>query len=113
MANSGDYDGQRILSADSAAAMSTNHLTEEQRASASLFLGADSGWGLGMAAPVAGRVPVGVPRGFGWNGGTGTSWWFDPATGLTGILLTQRAMTSPEPPAAFVDFWNHAYQALA
>jgi hypothetical protein len=31
--------------------------------------------------------------------------------GVTGILLTQRAMTSPEPPDAFLDFWECAYQA--
>ena len=32
--------------------------------------------------------------------------------GLTGILLTQRAMTSPEPPEVFDDFWNGAYGAI-
>ena len=34
------------------------------------------------------------------------------ARGLTGILLTTRAMTSPEPPPHFVDFWDAAYGAL-
>jgi hypothetical protein len=33
--------------------------------------------------------------------------------GLTGILLTNRAMTSPEPPPHFVEFWDAAYRALA
>ena len=28
-------------------------------------------------------------------------------------ILTQRAMTSPEPPAIFDDFWRHAYAAIA
>ena len=46
------------------------------------------------------------------NGGTGTAWSSDPARGLTGILLTTRAMTSPEPPPHFVDFWDAAYGAL-
>jgi hypothetical protein len=31
---------------------------------------------------------------------------------LTGILFTQRAMTSPQPPEVFVDFWDCAYGAL-
>jgi CubicO group peptidase (beta-lactamase class C family) len=112
MTNAGRYNGKQVLSPHSVEAMTTNRITEAQRASAGVFLGPDAGWGLGMAAPVVGHLPVGLPRGFGWNGGTGTSWFSDPDTGLTGILLTQRAMTSPEPPAAFVDFWECAYQAL-
>jgi len=70
------------------------------------------GWGYGMAAPgpLAGEPPI--PWGFGWNGGTGTAWSSDPGRGLTGILLTTRAMTSPEPPPHVVDFWDAAYGAL-
>ena len=52
-----------------------------------------------MATPLDGR------GGFGWDGGTGTTWRTEPSTGVTGILLTQRAMTSPEPPQVFADFW--------
>jgi CubicO group peptidase (beta-lactamase class C family) len=33
--------------------------------------------------------------------------------GLTGILLTQRMLASPEPPAVERDFWSAAYAALA
>jgi len=29
-----------------------------------------------------------------------------------GILLTQRMMDSPEPPAIYQDFWKHAYRTL-
>jgi CubicO group peptidase (beta-lactamase class C family) len=113
MIDAGHYDGNQVLSPGSVEAMTTNQITEEQRASATMFLGPDAGWGLGMAAPVPGHSPVSLPRGYGWNGGSGTSWYTDPDTGLTGILLTQRGMTSPEPPAAFVDFWEGANQALA
>jgi CubicO group peptidase (beta-lactamase class C family) len=56
---------------------------------------------------------VAVPGGFGWDGGTGTTWRSDVDNDLTGILFTQRAMTSPEPPEAFVDFWDCAYGAMA
>ncbi len=84
-----------------------------RRASALLFLGAHGGWGYCMAAPgpVSGEPPI--PRGFGWNGGTGTVWSTDPVRGITGILLTTRAMTSPDPPVHFVDVWEAAYGALA
>ncbi len=93
--------------------MTRDHLTERQRASAQLFLGEHWGWGHGMAAPgpVKGEPPM--PWGFGWNGGTGTVWATDPARGLTGIMLSTRAMTSPEPPRHFVDFREAAYGALA
>ena len=104
--------GEPVLSAASVAAMTRDHLTAEQRASATLFLGEHGGWGYGMAAPgpIAGEPPV--PWGFGWDGGTGTTWRSDPVRGLTCILLTQREMTSPEPPALFTDFYDAAYAAI-
>ncbi len=107
----GVYQDRRILSAAAVEGMTTNHLTDEQRAAGSMFLGPE-GWGYGMAAPVpqAGEPPV--PWGYGWDGGTGTTWRTDPVRGLVGILLTQRAMTSPEPPPLFADFWAAADAAL-
>ncbi|MGO9857009.1 MAG: serine hydrolase domain-containing protein [Acidimicrobiales bacterium] len=109
----GRHEGQPLLSPGAVAAMTRDHLTAPQRASAKLFLGDGGGWGYGMAAPgpVTGEPPR--PWGFGWNGGTGTVWTTDPARGLTGIMLSTRAMTSPEPPRHFVDFWEAAYGAMA
>jgi CubicO group peptidase (beta-lactamase class C family) len=106
-------DGSAVLSPASVAAMTSDHLTAAQRASAPIFFGEHGGWGYCMAAPgpLLGAPPV--PWGFGWNGGTGTTWFSDPVRGLTTILFTQRAMTSPEPPALFADFWEGAYGAVA
>ncbi len=107
----GVHDGARVLSPASVRAMTTDHLTDAQRGTAPLFLGRTGGWGYDMAAPGPlgpGTEPP-VPWGYGWDGGTGTTWRSDPVRGLTGILLTQRAMTSPEPPPLFVDFWDAAY----
>jgi hypothetical protein len=42
-----------------------------------------------------------------------TVWTTDPDYGLTGIVLSTRAMTSPEPPAHMVEFWDAVYGALA
>jgi hypothetical protein len=39
-------------------------------------------------------------------GGFGTSWFNDPAKGLTAILLTQRLFDSPDPPQVHKDFWK-------
>jgi CubicO group peptidase (beta-lactamase class C family) len=109
----GRHEGQQLLSPGAVAAMTRDHLTAAQRASASIFLGEHGGWGYCMAAPgpVTGEPPA--PWGFGWNGGTGTVWSSDPVRGLTGIVLSTRAMTSPEPPAHVVDFWDAAYDAMA
>ena len=102
--------GRRLLSPESVVAMTSDHLTADQRRDADLFLGG-SGWGYGMSAPPADRGVERIP-GFGWDGGTGTAWRTDPSTGLTGILFTQRQLTSPEPPPVFVDFWAAARAAL-
>ena len=110
MLGGGKNRGRRILSESTVALMTTDHLDDGQRSANTLFLGADGGWGLGL------RVPAGRPGGgggYGWDGGSGTTWRSDTSTGLTGILLTQRQLTSPQPPDVFVDFWTCASQALA
>ena len=117
LVNGGTHQGRRLLPEASVRLMLTDHLTAGQRAGAALFLGDHSGWGLGLAVPAADAPPAGPPvggtaRGFGWDGGAGTTWRSDLRTGFTGILLTQRAMTSPGPPAVFTDFWSAAYECL-
>jgi CubicO group peptidase (beta-lactamase class C family) len=67
------------------------------------------GWGLGMQV-VARPVPGG-PVGCGWVGGYGSSGYWDTASGLVGIHLTQRLMESPEPTELFTDFWTGAREA--
>jgi len=109
----GRHEGQPLLSPAAVEAMTRDHLTAAQRASAALFLGPHGGWGYGMAAPGPSRAGAAERSGYGWNGGTGTEWTTDPDYGLTGIALSTRAMTSPEPPALMVEFWEAAYDALA
>jgi CubicO group peptidase (beta-lactamase class C family) len=108
----GRHDAQPLLSPAAVEAMTRDHLSEAQRASAPLFLGAHGGWGFGMATPGPTRGAPPEPSGYGWNGGTGTLWTTDPDYGLTGIVLSTRAMTSPVPPAHVVEFWQAAYGAL-
>jgi CubicO group peptidase (beta-lactamase class C family) len=104
-------DGGDLLSPESMGLMLIDRMTAQERAQNRMFVGDHSGWGLMMSVPAA-DGSTGVPGGFGWAGGTGTSWRTDPSVGLTGILLTQRAMTSPEPTAVGTDFWNGAYAAI-
>ncbi|MDQ1393151.1 MAG: hypothetical protein QOF30_2128 [Acidimicrobiaceae bacterium] len=111
--NRGEYRGRRILSELVVDRMTSDHLSAEQRAAAKLFLGDGGGWGFGLRVPAAGGATGRIPGGFGWDGGSGTTWRSDVDRGITGILLTQRAMTSPEPPEVFDDFWTCAYGAIA
>jgi CubicO group peptidase (beta-lactamase class C family) len=104
-------DGGDVLTPESVRAMTVDRMTAEERAENRIFVGDHSGWGLMMAVP-AGDGSTGIPGGYGWEGGTGTSWRTDPTNGLTGILLTQRAMISPEPPEIVTDFWSAAYAAV-
>ena len=112
-----DADGGGFLSAKSVALMLRDRTTAQDRAENPWFFGAHLGWGLMMSVPTAGvdprTIPDGTPRGYGWEGGSGTAWRNDPVTGLTGILLTQRMMTSPEPPEVARDFWAAAHAAIA
>jgi CubicO group peptidase (beta-lactamase class C family) len=108
----GVHDGQRLLSEKSVDLMTTNHLERSQHAFASPFLSDAEGWGYCMGAPVSGASPDSVPRGFGWDGGAGTTWRSDVAAGLTGILFTQRGMGSPESAEVYADFWKALYAAI-
>jgi CubicO group peptidase (beta-lactamase class C family) len=108
--------GGGLLSPESVAQMLRDRTTARDRAENPWFFGEHFGWGLAMAVPAAGDADApsdGTPRGYGWEGGSGTAWRTDPATGLTGILLTQRMMTSPEPTPVARDFWSAAYAAIA
>jgi CubicO group peptidase (beta-lactamase class C family) len=102
--------GGRLLSAKSVRQMTRDRMTARDRAENRMFVGDHSGWGLMMLVPAA-DGSAGVPGGFGWEGGSGTVWRTDPANGLTGILLTQRMVTSPEPTELVKDFWSAAYAA--
>jgi CubicO group peptidase (beta-lactamase class C family) len=112
MLDKGRYGGRRVLSRPSVELMTTDQLTEEQKADNALFFGGSGGWGLGVEVVVRRTGLATVPGRYGWNGGTGVSVYTDPAEELIGILLTQVHMTSPAEPAVFRDFWTCAYQAI-
>jgi len=50
--------------------------------------------------------------GSGWVGGSGTAWRTGAGRGLTGILPTQRMLTSPGPVELVKDFRAAAYAAI-
>ncbi|MFF0740761.1 serine hydrolase domain-containing protein [Streptomyces sp. NPDC004111] len=119
--NGGVHEGERILSRPAVELMTTNRLTAEQQAvrhamatdnvHMSFGQGQHGGWGIGMAVRTFRGDYASVGQ-FGWDGGSGTSTYADPAQGLTGILLTQVGMSVPNSAHAFHDFWTTVYQAL-
>jgi CubicO group peptidase (beta-lactamase class C family) len=112
MLNKGRYGGGRLLARPTVELMTTDLITERQKAENTIFFGGNSGWGLGFQVFHRRRTIASTPGRFGWTGGTGTSVYTDPVEELIGILLTQREMTSPGPPNVFRDFWTCAYQAI-
>jgi len=106
----GQLGSKRILSAASVELMTTDQLSLESKQESQLFLGDLGSWGFGMSVVFKERDDA-TPCRFGWDGGYGTSWYSNPREQLTGILLTQRMMNSPQPPRVFLDFWSALNQA--
>ena len=109
----GSLGSRRILSRNSVDLMTTNHIQADEKRESKLFLGSTRGWGFGMSVFTGFDDAQARPGRFGWDGGYGTSWYSDPQAQLTGILLTQRMMDSPEPPRVFADFWTELNKAAA
>ncbi|NEU98728.1 serine hydrolase domain-containing protein [Bradyrhizobium uaiense] len=111
MLNGGRLGTERILSRPSVELMTSNQITPEQKLGSEFLLGT-RGWGFGLSVVTARDDLCDVPGRYGWDGGYGTSWYSDPREAMTGILLTQRMMDSPQPLPVFSDFWTLAYQAI-
>lgn len=112
--NNGVAGSTRVLSRYSIELMTTDQLTPEQKAVSGLVSGYfDShGWTLGMSVVTRQTDFMGSVGTYGWDGGLGTSWRYDPKEDFNGILFTQRTWTSPVPPNVCADFWTSAYQAI-
>jgi CubicO group peptidase (beta-lactamase class C family) len=111
----GVFGGERILSRSSVSLMTADQLLPQVKAVSGLLPGQfdDTGWGFGVSV-VTRRTGLAKSVGsYGWDGGLGTSWFNDPASDLTVILMTQRAWTSPAPGPVFRDFWTTASAAIA
>jgi len=99
-----------ILSEASVAEMTRDHLTADQRGSP--ILGANSGWGFGMAVTTIDDDFAGRAGSYGWDGGLGSSWRTDPTEDLTTVFLSQSGWSSPSAADAYVDFRKLAYAAI-
>ena len=119
--NHGMHGSERILSRAAVELMTTNRLSPEQLAARDAMFsnvahlssgqGSSAGWGFGMAVRTyrGDYAPIGQ---FGWFGGTGTTAYADRTNQLTGVLLTQVGLSTPDSPRAMTDFWTTLYQAI-
>ena len=114
MLNKGVLGKERILSRPSVETMTTDQLTEEQKAVSPFFPGFWSarGWGFGVSMSTRRIGLASTPGRFGWDGAFGTSWACDPAEDMIGILMIQRMGFGPEPAGMNADYWTLAYQAI-
>lgn len=97
LAGGRDPDGRRVLSQRSATAMTTDHTTRDQRASAEVFLDGQ-GWGYGGSVDIAPIDSWNVPGRYGWMGGSGTAGYIVPSTGMSILLFGQVVFTGPGTP---------------
>ncbi|MFE5320935.1 serine hydrolase domain-containing protein [Paenibacillus sp. NPDC056579] len=119
--NHGMHGSERILSRPAVELMTTNRLTPEQQDArnamaannvhVSFGQGQHGGWGMGMAVRTYRGDYASIGQ-FGWDGGSGTSTYADPDNQLTGILLTQVGMSTPDSARLIHDFWTTVYQAI-
>ena len=108
----GQHRGRALLARSSVKAMTTNHLTAQQRAGSKEILFGGRGWGYGMSVVVEPIPGQPAPSSFGWNGGYGSFWISDPAADLTMILHTQREFASAIGHPLFQEFQQDAYGTL-
>ena len=95
--------GPRVLSEKSLRAMTSDQLTDAQKARGGLGPGFFEGrsWSFCQAVYADGS--------FGWDGGYGSSWLVDPVRDLVVIVLTQREFESAEPPTVHREIRAGAY----
>jgi CubicO group peptidase (beta-lactamase class C family) len=107
MCGRGTRDAVRVLSRASVEAMTTDQITAEQKAASGSALAPGFwehfGWGSGCA--VVTHPMANGPFGAGWDGGLGTSMWWDAQTERVGVLLTQRS-AYPMMNPVYLDFWG-------
>ncbi len=103
--------GGDVLPPELVAAMTTDQLTADARATDTVFLDGQS-WGYGGGVDIDVRNPWNVLGRYGWVGGTGTSAYIVPADGSVAILLTQVQLGGPTGAAVLESFWTAAADHL-
>ncbi|GAA1740231.1 serine hydrolase domain-containing protein [Aeromicrobium alkaliterrae] len=102
----GDGSVGHVLSPAGLAHLSADRVGPAARSMMAADLGPGRGWGHGVGVDLTGRYPGSHAGRFGWDGGTGTSLWVDPAAGLGAVLLTQHGMGGSSGADYLEAFWS-------
>ncbi|BDH55628.1 hypothetical protein MTP03_05670 [Tsukamurella sp. PLM1] len=87
----GESGGVRVLTAESVAAMTSAQVPPQP---GNVFLDG-AAWGYGGAVDVDHVHPWSVPGRYGWVGGSGTAFYYLPATGRIAVWLGQLQLAGP------------------
>ncbi len=109
--NGGELDGTRILSPETVAWMTSDHLGEKIEPGKYYLPGEGYGFGLGVAVRADRGVSSvnGVAGEYNWGGAAGTYWWNDPVNDMSVVYMMQ------SPPARVKMRWilkNMVYGAM-
>ena len=90
----GTHHGTRICPRPTVEAMTTDQLTDAERAASGPDPSGAIGWGFGLSVRSRRSVLSHSVGTYGWDGGLGSTWANDPAEGLVGILMANQAWMS-------------------
>jgi len=104
----GTLDSKRLLSEESVKRMTTDALTPANKSFGALVprYFDSHGWGFCIAVVTARDELDLNPGSYGWDGGLGSSWYADPRTKTSGILLLSSSYAGPAWPPIVRDFWR-------
>jgi CubicO group peptidase (beta-lactamase class C family) len=108
----GELDGVRIVSDESVATMTRDHIDPAQKTDDAFFPGFwdTTGWGYGMGITTA-ADEYGGPGRYSWMGGYGTIWFNDPNVDLIAVGFMQVLLGGPMM-GAIDTFYRAAYASL-
>ncbi|MAS43095.1 MAG: penicillin-binding protein [Rhodobacteraceae bacterium] len=89
--NGGELDGVRLLSPQTVAFMTSDHLGDRIKPGKYYLPGPGYGFGLGVAVRLADGVAPTMGRAgeYRWGGAAGTAWWNDPVNDLQVVFMIQ------------------------
>lgn len=89
--NGGELDGARLLSPQTVAYMTSDHLGDKIKPGKYYLPGEGYGFGLGVAVRLADGVSSDMGRAgeYRWGGAAGTAWWNDPVNDLQVVFMIQ------------------------
>jgi CubicO group peptidase (beta-lactamase class C family) len=108
LVNDGEWNGQRIISAETLDMMRTNQLPDGVGVNFPFWKITDTTFGLGFALkekPADGEPETAIGE-FHWGGMAGTHLWMSPGANIAGICMTQRM-------PAFWHPFSHDFKRLA